>query len=260
METVDYTNSLAFTNHKEANFVIPVLSHSIGSWRFSVAREPLNREELADRYDREAVHWRRKLERFGMPQSYRDLVRRLAVYLPQLKKANQQRVLDCGVGTGAFSVALANQQSTRFELDAVDVSPAMLNQAASTFKQAGLKARLHLADISNLPFEDNTFDLALAVHVVEHVTNPIEAITELKRVLKPGGRVVLCCTRRTWRGAAIQFKWRTHTVSATQLEQWLRFCGFGQVQRLDAGNRSLFDRMSVACTAKKSVAAGEHKF
>lgn len=47
------------------------------------------------------------------------------------------------------------------------------------------------ADITEIPFDDNTFDMIFAIHILEHVENDTKALNELYRVLKPGGTILL---------------------------------------------------------------------
>ncbi len=67
----------------------------------------------------------------------------------------------------------------------------------------------HCADMQDLPFADNTFDWAMAHHVLEHVVDDRRALAELYRVLKPGGRALLSVPQNfsrqdTYEDAAVQ--------------------------------------------------------
>ena len=97
------------------------------------------------------------------------------------------RVLEAGCGVGAQSRILSDKcPETRFT--AVDISLDSLNQAKYldlpnfTFTQA---------DIFALPFEDEFFDHVFVCFVLEHLNVPVRALKELKRILKPGGTLIL---------------------------------------------------------------------
>ena len=48
-----------------------------------------------------------------------------------------------------------------------------------------------VSDITSIPVSDNTFDVIMCIEVFEHLPNPIDALVELNRVLKPGGKLIL---------------------------------------------------------------------
>ncbi|MFC0540204.1 class I SAM-dependent methyltransferase [Kutzneria chonburiensis] len=90
-----------------------------------------------------------------------------------------ERVLEVGAGTGALWPV-----RPEFALIASDFSAAMCN----ALRDKGFASARCSADA--LPFADATFDGALACHMLYHVPEPAEAIAELRRILKPGGRLV----------------------------------------------------------------------
>lgn len=97
------------------------------------------------------------------------------------------RILEVGVGTGKnlrFHPAAA-------EITAIDFSPGMLLQARRRAEKLGSKARLEIGDVQRLPYEDQTFDAAVATFVFCSVPDPIRGLREVRRVLKPGGRLLM---------------------------------------------------------------------
>lgn len=232
---------------------IPVLECGFGSWRLAVGRLPLSAGELGRRYDRVARRWNRALGRLGYPRAYEGLLRALLRANPLPPR--RPRVLDCGVGTGALSLALARAVAADFALEAIDISPRMLARARDAFRLGGLDARLRLADLRALPYPDRAFDLVMAAHVVEHVADPPQALAEMTRVLAPGGRLVVCLTRRSFAGMLVQLRWRTHRVSATRAQRWLRQCGLQHVATVAIEEHRRFSRLSIACVGTKPPAA-----
>lgn len=99
------------------------------------------------------------------------------------------RVLDCGIGTGALSLALATACPGLTQLDGVDLSAAMVQVAADNLAAAGVKLIGQQGNAEWLPFGNGEFDLVMAAHLLEHLPEPTRALTELLRVLKAG-----CCS------------------------------------------------------------------
>ncbi len=105
----------------------------------------------------------------------------LADVVPLLHPAT--RVLDAGCGTGAMSRQML-ASCPQIGLTMLDLSPEML---ARTADLPGTRLE---GSMLELPFADGSFDLAVSAWVIETVTDPQLAVTELLRVLAPGGRLV----------------------------------------------------------------------
>lgn len=88
-------------------------------------------------------------------------------------------VLDCGVGTAAFSLALARKMAAPVQLDGVDIAPAMLRQARWALQRESLNAQLHCGDMRHLPFADQTSDLVMSAHMVERLPAPLSGLREM---------------------------------------------------------------------------------
>ncbi|HEY9844403.1 MAG: class I SAM-dependent methyltransferase [Candidatus Sericytochromatia bacterium] len=102
-----------------------------------------------------------------------------------------QRVLDAGCGPGVYSLWLAQQGA---EVTALDYSPAMLEMLR---KQAGRRSPIRLlqADLSGpLPLPNQGFDLILCAMVLQHLRDWAPVLQEFRRLLAPGGRLVLSTT------------------------------------------------------------------
>ena len=94
---------------------------------------------------------------------------------------------------------------------------------------AGLRAHCQQANVLSLPYDDQSFDVVMAAHVLEHLPNPRRALKEMIRVLKPGGMVFVCLTRPSLFGALIQLKWRTWAITEKQGITWLHECQVADV-------------------------------
>jgi ubiquinone/menaquinone biosynthesis C-methylase UbiE len=101
------------------------------------------------------------------------------------------RVLEVGCGTGAQTITLA-RNSPDARIISFDHSGSSLARAEARIRSAGLSnvEFLH-ADLFALPFEAQSFDHVFVCFVLEHLPKPVDALVLLKRLLKPGGTIVL---------------------------------------------------------------------
>ncbi|MFK7954707.1 MAG: class I SAM-dependent methyltransferase [Lysobacterales bacterium] len=231
--------------------LIPVFVAWFGSWRVRVERRPLPTQDLAAAYDQAAPTWTRLTERLGYARAYRRLIERFFAAHRMTIGTRPLRVLDCGVGTGGFSLALSRVWRRPVEITGIDISPAMVNAAQRRFHKAGLQARTAEAKVAELPFAAESFDLVIAAHVLEHLPEPAVALAEMQRVLRPGGWVVTCLTRRSWLGAYIQTKWRTHRLTHRRAESWLR--GAGLLPSTMEASGGLYGLTSLTAIGHKAV-------
>jgi ubiquinone/menaquinone biosynthesis C-methylase UbiE len=95
--------------------------------------------------------------------------------------------LEVAIGTG---LNLAHYPSD-VRLTGVDLSPEMLAQAENSAKKMGRTVELMEGDAQDLPFPDRSFDTVVCTYALCSVPDEVQAISEMKRVLKPGGRLIL---------------------------------------------------------------------
>lgn len=147
-----------------------------------------------------------------------------------------ERALDAGCGTGLYTQRLVERGAivTGVDRDPGMLAAARLKAPAATFVEG---------EVTRLPFEDQTFDLALAVTVLCFVTDPRRAVSELVRVTRPGGRVVLAelgryslwaAKRRIagWRGSET---WaHAYFYRPDELGALLRDAGAGEIRTASA--------------------------
>ena len=91
--------------------------------------------------------------------------------------------LDVGCGAGGASI-IANERGAN--IYGIDVAQGLLNYA----KQRIPEGDFQIADIENLPFEDNKFDVIFAANSIQYTEDRVAALKELKRVCKPNGQIV----------------------------------------------------------------------
>ncbi len=117
--------------------------------------------------------------------------RRRDVVLNLLSKCldRQGAVLDVGCGSGALVASMAEMGHL---VHGVDLSPGMVAKARTYVSEQGLNPdNIQSAAVEKLPFDDNTFDVVTCVGVLEYVCDEKAALTELKRVVKKDGRIIL---------------------------------------------------------------------
>ena len=96
-------------------------------------------------------------------------------------------VLECACGTGAISVSIAPKCR---RLIATDFAAGMLRQAEKKCRKFE-NVIVRRADITALKCKDNRFDKVVAGNVIHLLPNPEQALHELERVVKPGGRIII---------------------------------------------------------------------
>lgn len=101
-----------------------------------------------------------------------------------LPKKENLRILDVGTGTGFFAVLLAQ---AGHEVEGVDLTPAMLEEARAIAEQHGLSITFREMDAQALSYADESFDVVLSRNLTWTLPEPETAYREWFRVLKPGG-------------------------------------------------------------------------
>lgn len=107
-----------------------------------------------------------------------------------------ERILDVGSGPGLLALQIADLVAPTGSVTGIDVSADMVRLAQSRQHQATSQECLVFrdGDATSLPFADAAFDAAVSTQVYEYVNNLTQALDELYRVLRPGGRVVIVDT------------------------------------------------------------------
>jgi ubiquinone/menaquinone biosynthesis C-methylase UbiE len=108
--------------------------------------------------------------------------------LPHVAAAPGDTLLDAGCGSGVYHRAIVAQGA---QIVGLDASRGMLKEARAQSAVAGFAMDALLGDAQALPFRDASFARVMANHMLYHVPDQVAALHELRRVLKPGGRVVL---------------------------------------------------------------------
>ncbi|MBU8976367.1 methyltransferase domain-containing protein [Lysobacter sp. MMG2] len=107
-----------------------------------------------------------------------------------------ERVLDLACGTGIVARLAAVRMGGGGRVVGFDLNPAMLEVARDAAQREGLDIQWQQGDMTALPFDAGSFDLALCQHGLQFVPDRAAALAQIRRVLRAGGRLALT----TWQG------------------------------------------------------------
>lgn len=142
--------------------------------------------EMAEMWDREADEWISNAERYDATDRWIN-----ERFQDETVVRERDRVLDIGCGTGKSSRDAARRARSGSVLG-VDLSARMLDDARRRNDEEGLhNIELLHADAQIHPFEPGFFDVAISVFGAMFFADPLEAFTNIRRSLRPGGRLAL---------------------------------------------------------------------
>ena len=127
-------------------------------------------------------------EAYLVPKFFRPWAERL---VSVAGTAEGERMLDVGCGTGIVARSAAPHVGDQGRVVGVDLNRAMLETARREGAHLTPEVEWRQEDATELSFEDDTFDLALSQQVLQFVSDPTKLLAELRRVVRPGGRVGL---------------------------------------------------------------------
>ncbi|MEL1134674.1 class I SAM-dependent methyltransferase [Desulfitobacterium sp. THU1] len=127
-------------------------------------------------------------QRYDRTSKFYDMERMIkpAIRKKILSQA-EGKILEIGVGTGKN----LEYYPPGSDITGIDLSPGMLAKAKDKARKLQIPARLREMDAQDLQFPDNSFDTVVATCVFCSVPNPIKGLQEIKRVCKPGGKILL---------------------------------------------------------------------
>jgi phosphatidylethanolamine/phosphatidyl-N-methylethanolamine N-methyltransferase len=141
-----------------------------------------NTEQVRRRFDQ----FSRSYDRFLAPMERMFLAPARRRLFALVNASNYDRIIEAGVGTGN-NLSYYNGQT----ITGIDISSQMIGAARKKSTDLPNNIYLQVADIQNLPFADDTFDAAVATFVFCSVPDPKKGLSEMRRVVKPGGRIYL---------------------------------------------------------------------
>jgi ubiquinone/menaquinone biosynthesis C-methylase UbiE len=146
-------------------------------------------------------------------------------------------VVDLGCGDGQWSIEISNHHNPK--LIGIDYNDLRLER----YKQHIPGAEAKFGSCLEIPLDDNTADVVMFHQVLEHIPQPVDALKEVYRVLKPGGWLMLSVPNEgTWLKQQVQYRWlephalkstdHVNFFTASSLRNILRNNGF-KVKKLD---------------------------
>lgn len=126
------------------------------------------------------------------------------------------KVLEIAPGPGYFCIELAKLGN--YQITGLDISRSFVEIAHRNAAETGLEIDFRQGNASNMPFKENTFDFTFCQAAFKNFSEPVRAIAEMHRVLRPGGVSVISDLRRD--------------ASADEIEREIRGMGLGSINRM----------------------------
>ena len=140
-----------------------------------------------------------------------------------LKKDNPKHILDVATGTADMAIMTCKMLDPE-KIDGIDISVGMLDLGRKKIEKEQLthKITLHTGDSETIKFADNTFDAVMVAFGVRNFENLEKGLMEMKRVLKPGGRLIVLEFSKPKQGIVKRFYNLYMGIIAPQVARWFR--------------------------------------
>ena len=122
-------------------------------------------------------------------EDFKALARRMSAGLTE-----GASVLEVAPGPGYFAIELA--KLGRYKITGLDVSETFVEIASKNARDAGVEVDFRRGNASKMPFADGLFDLIVCRAAFKNFSEPVEALREMRRVLRPGGKAVIIDLRK----------------------------------------------------------------
>jgi demethylmenaquinone methyltransferase / 2-methoxy-6-polyprenyl-1,4-benzoquinol methylase len=101
------------------------------------------------------------------------------------------KILDCATGTGDLAIEFKKAVGPKGQVIGTDFCVEMMETAPAKAKSENLEITFEFADVTQLKYPDNTFDMTSISFGIRNVSDPVQALREMARVTKPDGKVVV---------------------------------------------------------------------
>ena len=158
---------------------------------------PIERQRrVTDHFEAESAFWR---DVYVEPSAWGTIFSERRdfslAWVDQLELPAEARILEVGCGAGSMTAALARRG---YRVDAIDSSEAMVRLTRERTDELDLGKRVTVAagDVHELPFGDDVFDVVVALGVIPWLHSPPRGMSEMARVMKPGGHLIFTSDNR----------------------------------------------------------------
>lgn len=132
------------------------------------------------------TYWQKRAETFGFSNS-KDSLAEIGARFQRYFPKGDLKILDVGTGTGVISASIA---LLGYDVTAIDLCSNMIKKAKENTQGMGLNIDFMCTSASDLPFEDDTFDVIVSRNVTWALAEPEKTFLQWQRVLKPGGLLI----------------------------------------------------------------------
>ena len=143
--------------------------------------------------------------------------------IEELQMRGDERVLDVGAAVGDLALTIATAPGFRGQVIGVDWSKSMMEAAGERALELGVAPRAHFQVVDvrqGLPFDESEFDVIFCLGLLETLPQAEKILAEFKRVLKPGGLLVLSLYRGlAILGPALSYDWYERRLSALKFRE-----------------------------------------
>ena len=195
------------------------------------------------------VEWGSK-EFFDEVERFRYATQPFMSRIAGFREFSGKRLLEVGCGLGTDLIEFARGGAV---VTGVDLTPQSIELVRKRFALEGFAVDARVSDAEHLPFGDSSFDVVYSFGVLHHTPNTQQAIDEVYRVLKPGGKIIIMLYHKNslhvWLGVPLYVLWKTLKKGAsalarpTEVEDWVRVYDGGENPLGKAYSRAEAERM-----------------
>lgn len=185
-----------------------------------------------------------KIYDYVNPIFYSEEMRKKVVDMANLSEGSLVLEVGCGTGFTTYEIVRRVGESN---VVAVDLTPEQMIKAVERFGNTNFV----LGDAENLPFKDNTFDAAISAGSIEYWPNPQKGVSEMARVTKSGGRVVILAPRKPDNAIVRKFAESIMLFPSIQLcIAWFIKAGLDDIRFVEIGPYRFWKKLVVIISGK----------